>query len=59
MEERAAVCLGLQKEGWTMGQAEAATGLEWVFDGELGDSVRIVELRLDTHSAGLVVAVCL
>jgi hypothetical protein len=44
LEERAEVCLGLRKAGWTKEQAEAATGLEWTFDEEAGDSVRIVEL---------------
>ena len=45
LKERAEVCLGLRKAGWTSQQAEAATGLEWTFDGDSGDGVRIVELE--------------
>ena len=47
LEKRAeVVCLGLRKQGWTAAQqAEAATELEWTFDGDSGDSVRIVELE--------------
>lgn len=32
LRERAEVCIGLIKQGWTRQQAEAATGLEWTFD---------------------------
>jgi hypothetical protein len=44
LEERAEICLGLRKAGWMKQQAEAVTGLEWTFDDDSGDSVRIVEL---------------
>jgi hypothetical protein len=44
LEERAEICLGLRKQGWTKEQAEAATGLEWVFDDDNGHRVRLVEL---------------
>ena len=49
LEERAEVCLGLRKQCWTREQAEAATGLEWSFDGAQGHSVRIVELVLGNY----------
>jgi hypothetical protein len=44
LQERAEVCIGLIKQGWTRQQAEAATGLAWTFDEEAGHSVRITEL---------------
>jgi len=49
--ERTAVCLGLRKQGWTKEQAEAATGLEWIFDGDNGHSVRMVERVPSTERA--------
>jgi len=44
LKERAEICVGLRKAGWTQEQAEAATGLKWTFDDEQGHSVEIVEL---------------
>lgn len=32
----------MRKQGWTVKQAEAVTGLEWRFDDDNGHSVRIV-----------------
>ena len=34
LKERAEICVGLRKAGWTQEQAEAATGLKWTFDDE-------------------------
>ena len=42
--DRAEICVGLRKAGWTQDQAEAVTGLKWTFNDELGNSVEIVEL---------------
>jgi len=44
LSERAEICVGLRQAGWTQEQAEAATGLKWMFDDEQGHSVEIVEL---------------
>jgi hypothetical protein len=44
LKDRAEICVGLRKTGWTQEQAEAATGLKWTFDDDQGHSVEIVEL---------------
>ena len=44
LKDRTEICIGLRKAGWSLEQAEAATGLKWTFDDEQGHNVDIVEL---------------